>query len=281
MSGQGSPLRKWIRRQNEAIDIAPYNIILPQLAQAQDSFRVAVLSDLHLQQLGAYHERILDAVRCTQPGCIFILGDTIDKQTPHIGMLTPFFRRLTQLAPTVAILGNNDCLKGRIFSLRDMYRESGVILLENETRMLNVNGYPLQITGMMDPRAQKIGIEPERAETQQEYVPISKVIPQKEKEDVVTPSLLLVHRPETAMQYMSLRPSLILSGHAHGGQFRVPRIGGLYAPGQGIFPRYTSGLYPMGGTCLLVSRGLGNHSFPLRLNNPPHLPVIVLRRAEA
>ena len=70
---------------------------------------------------------------------------------------------------------------------------------------------------------------------------------------------------------------LVLSGHAHGGQVRLPGIGGLFAPGQGILPRLTSGVHARGETRLVVSRGLGNSSFPLRVFNPPEIVTVTLR----
>lgn len=95
--------------------------------------------------------------------------------------------------------------------------------------------------------------------------------------------ILLAHRPELFFSYHSdtneIKPDLVLCGHAHGGQFRIPFVDrGLVAPNQGLFPRYTSGLYASGnGVRMVVSRGLGNSIIPVRLNNRPHLPVINLQ----
>lgn len=91
-------------------------------------------------------------------------------------------------------------------------------------------------------------------------------------------SILLSHRPERLAQYAKEGFSLVLSGHAHGGQVRLPGIGGLYAPDQGIFPRYTSGLYRLGPTRMVVSRGVGNGCGVPRLLNRPEAATIVLRR---
>ena len=90
-------------------------------------------------------------------------------------------------------------------------------------------------------------------------------------------SLVLSHRPELLPAYADAGADLVLSGHAHGGQVRLPGIGGLFAPGQGILPRLTSGVYARGETRLVVSRGLGNSSFPLRVFNPPEIVTVTLR----
>lgn len=273
-------LRSFQTRQNETLDVDLIPIKLAGLPPALEGFRIAVIADLHMPRIMPYHDKILEAVYTAQPECILIAGDTIDQTTGPIDALSPFFAMLSRMAPTVAILGNNDCLKGRIFSLREMYQSAGVTLLENETRLLNARGIPLQITGLSDPRAATIGILPEREE-EKEYVPLTEALPPKEEkktESILLPSILLLHRPQLVYEYMGLKPSLVIAGHAHGGQFRIGGRG-LYAPDQGILPKLTSGLYTIDGTPLVVSRGLGNHEFPLRLNNPPHIPVAVLEKA--
>jgi len=90
--------------------------------------------------------------------------------------------------------------------------------------------------------------------------------------------LMLTHKPHLIDAYQNSGADLVLSGHAHGGQVRLPFVGGLYAPGQGIFPRYTSGLYRLkNGVSMIVNRGLGDSQFPWRINNPPHVIVITLK----
>ena len=91
--------------------------------------------------------------------------------------------------------------------------------------------------------------------------------------------MLLAHRPDLIATYAWYGPALVLSGHAHGGQVRLPLIGALYAPGQGFFPDYTAGLYEVGDTQMIVARGLGNSLIPLRFNNRPELGLAVLRGA--
>ena len=89
-------------------------------------------------------------------------------------------------------------------------------------------------------------------------------------------TILLSHRPELFDTYVSGEIDLVLSGHAHGGQFRLPFIGGLYAPGQGFFPKYDAGMYSKETTSMVVSRGLGNSIIPLRFNNRPEIVLIEL-----
>lgn len=283
-----SCFRAFQKRQNETLEVEAIDIRLPALPAAAEGFRIAIVSDLHITCPNDYLDTIAEAIGHAMPECILIAGDTMDETTYAVSAMMLFFQKLAAMAPTVAVLGNNDCLAGHIDALRAMYRKAGVVLLENETRLLSARGVPLQITGLMDPQAAKRGILPERVNAAhlQAHVTLPDALrPKKveftqQKDEGQAPSILLLHRPEMAASFTSMRPSLIVCGHAHGGQFRFGRVGGLYAPGQGFFPKLTGGLYTLdGGTRLVVSRGLGNHRFPLRMNNPPHIPVLTLRRA--
>lgn len=281
-----NPIKTWrefARRQNETLDIDEIEVFLPALPDALEGFRMVVVADLHVRRLNDYHKGILQAIHAANPGCILIAGDTIDSWTEMVNPIQPLFDRLTSIAPVIAVLGNNDCLPSRIHALRDMYHRAGVTILENEMRMFPAGGTALQFTGLLDPTAKKYGIEPEHTETVEnpEYVPMSRAIPPKKKDDTKIPSILLVHQPQLVRDYAALHPSLIIAGHAHGGQFRTNGGQGFFAPDQGVLPKFTSGLYTFAETQMIVSRGLGNHNFPLRLNNPPHLPVVILRKENA
>ncbi len=92
-------------------------------------------------------------------------------------------------------------------------------------------------------------------------------------------TLLLSHRPELFEVYVKCGADLVLSGHAHGGQFRLPFVGGLVAPNQGLFPEYDAGLYTEGNTNMVVSRGVGNSILPFRFNNRPEVILIELEKA--
>ncbi len=284
MSNRETLTRRFLHAQNEKLDMEEIEVRLPDIAPGQDGFRIALVSDLHMADgVTSYHREILSAVRAAHPSLIAIGGDTIDGRTKDVPCLSGFFRPLAQIAPTVAILGNNDCLPGLIPSLRQMYGDSGVILLENETRILMAGGAPIKITGLSDPRAERVGILPPHAAVpegeEDRHRPLAEALPEERDQGsgARVASIVLLHKPHLAREYAHMQPSLILAGHAHGGQFRLPIVGALFAPGQGVFPHLTSGLYALSGTQLAVSRGLGNHDFPFRIGNRPHLPVLVLR----
>lgn len=268
----------WLLKNNEKLDVEEIGIQLSELPNALVGMRIGVVADLHMRRVDPFHYRVYDALRAARPELILIAGDTIDSSTGSVPELTPFFVHLSRLATCVAVLGNNDCGTSRTPQLRALYKEAGIALLENETRMIAVRGGALKITGLTDPEAFAAGVHPHNPIKSAERVSIREALQPgalgiKRPE---TPSILLMHQPQLAKRYAELAPSLIVAGHAHGGQFRLPLVGGLFAPGQGIFPRLTSGLYRQGSAWMVVSRGLGNHTFPIRLGNPMHLPVLRL-----
>ncbi|MDR0898633.1 MAG: metallophosphoesterase [Oscillospiraceae bacterium] len=264
-----------LQAANESLDVAQYALPVDALPEGV-SLRIAVLADLHMNRPTAYHDQVLAALVQARPDLILIAGDSTDETTDITAQsVAPFFARVARTAPAAAVLGNNDCDPQRLPALRAVYRQTGVLLLENETRLFSLRGQTLKIVGLTDPAAIQKGLHKAPA-SDARWMPMPASVAATE----TLPSIVLIHRPELAREYAGLRPTLMVSGHAHGGQFRLPWLGGLYAPGQGLLPRLTSGLYTIDGAPLLVSRGIGNHVLPLRLNNRPHLPVVVLAGAK-
>ncbi|MFA6670955.1 MAG: metallophosphoesterase [Bacillota bacterium] len=175
-----------------------------------------------------------------------------------------FCKSLSDIAPAYAVTGNHEAKKNRLGEWERVLRRCGVIPMENRIEIFKKGSSGLALMGLED----GIGF----LSLYFDGIEGAKDIPR----------VLLAHRPEFFYSYCSdsneIRPDLVLSGHAHGGQFRIPFVDrGLVAPHQGLFPRYTSGLYASdNGVQMVVSRGLGNSIFPVRLNNRIHLPVIIL-----
>ena len=279
MSRVHAKIRAFVKRQNETLDVERIGLRCEALPRALIGYRIAVVADFHMRKLTAFHGQIVDALIKIQPGCVLIAGDMTDERTEDLVALAPFFLSIARIAPTVAVLGNNDCDQLRTPALRDLYRACSITLLENETRILPARGVPIRITGLTDPMAMRFGVHREREAAPGkplERVKIESALLADETEKEWVPPILLLHQPQLALPYAKMGASLIVAGHAHGGQFRLPLVGGLYAPGQGVFPRYTSGMYKVGDARMVVSRGLGNHAFPVRVGNFPHLPYVEL-----
>ena len=147
---------------------------------------------------------------------------------------------------------------------------AGVIVLEDETVYLEQSGETIALLGLADPdftvKGDMFGEVPAMVSTK-----LRNLI-----DDESRYTILLSHRPELFETYGEGGIDLVLSGHAHGGQFRLPFIGGLVAPNQGLFPKYDAGLYTDGGTSMVVSRGIGNSIIPFRFNNRPEIVLVEL-----
>jgi predicted MPP superfamily phosphohydrolase len=131
----------------------------------------------------------------------------------------------------------------------------GVTVLENETVTIRRGDHQIHLIG----------------------VPWDSSLYEGEAAQLDAYRILLSHAPERFDSYVEAGFDLVLAGHAHGGQFRLPLLGGLYAPGQGVFPKYDSGIFAIGRTDMVVSRGIGNSVIPVRFANRPEVILIVLK----
>ena len=147
---------------------------------------------------------------------------------------------------------------------------AGVTVLEDAIAEISLEGKTITVIGVNDPSYQTDYLFGDS-----ETVMNTKLEELHSEKDGFT--ILLSHRPELFDTYADQGMDLVLSGHAHGGQFRLPFIGGLVAPNQGFFPEYDAGIYMEGNTNMLVSRGIGNSILPFRINNRPEVILIELQ----
>lgn len=174
-----------------------------------------------------------------------------------------FIEQAVKIAPCYYVTGNHEAWIGA-FNLKEFetkLTDFGVTVLHNESIMLERGGEYIYLAGIDDP------------DCGGDY---RKNLENVSDSDCFT--VLLSHRPELFEEYVKNGFDLVLSGHAHGGQFRLPLIGGLLAPNQGWFPKYDSGIYSEGSTNMVVSRGIGNSVVPVRINNPSELIIIELKK---
>ena len=227
--------------------------------------RLAVLTDLHACAYGEDQRELLDAVAAQAPDLVLLVGDIVDDE-PRM----PEARALETVAalaegwPVYYVAGNHEFWSGRPEEIKAEIRAAGAVVLEGQALPVTAAGQPLLIAGVDDPTA---GEEIWRAQMEAASAGA----------DGAAFSVLLSHRPERAEEYAGLGFDLVLAGHAHGGQWRIPGlINGLIAPNQGLFPKYAGGMYDLGGgTAMIVSRGLARESTRVpRLYNPPELVVV-------
>ena len=242
------------------------------LLPGEGSFTIAQVSDLHNAEFGGGNRELLAILEEAEPDLIAITGDLIDSRRTDPAPALAFLEGAVELAPVCYVTGNHEFRAYDAYQdLKSQMEELGVIVLENEAVVLEA--VPLRVIGLDDP---SFGVRRDPSATPEQLLQgaLTALAPQAGEEDLRT--VLLAHRPEYVELYAQHGADLVLSGHAHGGQVRLPGVGGLYAPGQGFLPAYTSGLYQIGETSLVVSRGLGNSLFPLRVNNRPEVVLVEL-----
>ena len=196
-----------------------------------------------------------------EPDIIVLTGDLIDSGKTDVEAALSFAEQAAAIAPCYAVTGNHEAWSGDAWDvLRTGLLREGVVLLEDEAVFLDRDGETVALLGLSDPA---FGLD--QAALLRELTAGEGY------------TILLSHRPERMVLYAEADVDLVFSGHAHGGQFRFPIVGGLVAPDQGLLPQYDAGRFRQGDTLMLVSRGIGNSIIPLRVNNRPELIVAELK----
>lgn len=258
----------WVIWANTALERTDYTIESPKLPQAFDGYVIAQVADLHCAEYDEGNQKLLSMLREAQPDIIVFTGDTVDERHPDKTATLEFLRACVQIAPCYFITGNHECAMNRAdyYDLEAQIREIGVDVLHDQAVTLEKGDAAITLLGVDDENFIGTLYSPEQL---------------RELAGTDGFTVLLSHRPEYFWRYAEAQIDLTLSGHAHGGQFRLPLIGGLYAPGQGTLPEYDSGVYTYKNANMVVSRGIGQSSFPLRFNNRPELVVVTLTTDKA
>ena len=260
----------WIVWGNTALELNTYTISSSKLPQSFDGYRIAHVSDLHNAEMGKDNEKLLTILRDADPDMIAITGDLIDSRSTNVEIALNFIREAVKIAPCYYVTGNHEARVNEYDELKSGMEAAGVIVLEDARTEISLEGKTITLIGVNDPSYQTDYLFGDS-----ETVMDTKLEELHTEDDVFT--ILLSHRPELFDIYADHGMDLILSGHAHGGQFRLPFIGGLVAPNQGLFPEYDAGIYTEGNTNMLVSRGVGNSILPFRINNRPEVILIELQ----
>ena len=260
----------WIVLGNTALELNTYTISSSKLPESFDGYRIAHVSDLHNAEMGKDNEKLLAMLRNADPDMIAITGDLIDSRNTDIEVALQFVQEAVKIAPCYYVTGNHEARVNEYGELKAGMEAAGVTVLEDERTDISLEGDTITLIGVNDPSYQTDYLFGDS-----ETVMSSKLTELHTDGDGFT--ILLSHRPELFETYTNHNIDLVLSGHAHGGQFRLPFIGGLVAPNQGLFPKYDAGLYTEENTNMLVSRGIGNSILPFRINNRPEVILIELQ----
>ena len=246
---------------NTSIVTTEYTVTSPALPRSFHGLRIAQVSDLHNDLFGLDYSRLVRSLRAAKPHMIAITGDLLDARRTNIPRALNAAKQMMTVAPCFYVKGNHEARCPDYPLLEDGLRELGVIVLRNESRTVHQNGECITILGMDCPYGD-------------EDYPFFLYDLAEEADGF---KLLLSHHPEQFHNYWDAGIHLSLCGHTHGGQLRLPKVGGVIAPHQGFFPKYDAGLYEQNGCKMIISRGLGNSLCPLRVNNRPELVVVELK----
>ncbi len=253
----------WTLHENNNPGLTEYVIKSEKIPESFSGYKIAQVSDLHNAQFGKNNEKIINILKNADVDMIVITGDYLDSRNTHISVCLSLAKEMVKIAPVYYINGNHEPrVIGEYTTMKIELEKMGVTVLENQWTEIEKNGEKITLSGLYD-----VGYLMKRDID----IELGKINTQKEGYNI-----LLAHRPDFFEKYSDY--DLVFSGHSHGGQVRLPFIGGLFAPGQGVFPKYDGGLYTSDTTTMVVSRGLGNSVFPVRINNKPEIVVVTLER---
>lgn len=245
--------------QNRHLETTYYTYKAEQLGADLEGYRIVQISDLHNVKFGKNNQKLVDRIRECAPDMIVLTGDLVDSNHTNVDRAVQFVNEIVKICPVYYVTGNHEYWldTSEYENLMDGVASAGVIILDNQVVEISRWDAKFRLVGLDDKSLADGTLE---------------ALLSDEKELTV----VLAHEPQYFARYAGTGVDLVLSGHAHGGQFRLPFVGGIVAPDQGFLPEYTAGEYYMNGTEMIVSRGLGNSVIPVRLFNYPEIVCVEL-----
>lgn len=249
--------------QNNVLEVSYYTYCSEDLPQAFEGYRIVQISDLHNATFGQGNEKLLAKVRDLNPDMVVITGDIVDSNHTNIEVALDFAEQVATYCPTYFVTGNHEnwLEAGDKLALMNGLQEAGVVCLADEAVEIWQGEECITLIGLNDESLSGSVLQ--------------RVMGAEKAGQIY---ILLAHEPQYLENYSKYSVDLVLTGHAHGGQFRMPFVGGgLVAPDQGFFPKYTEGVHVMDETTMIISRGLGNSIIPVRLFNQPEIVCVELQ----
>lgn len=238
----------WLYSENTTLKCQKYDIDTNGKASIGHGYKIAQISDFHNTNSKRLKEKIIKELKESSPDIIVITGDLIDSRRTNVTIAKEFLEKIVCVAPAYYVFGNHESRKENIQELEKVFSKIGVKILRNEKIKLLKN-------------LELIGLDDVNFFTPTEQGKVLKDAKEKIKEkldELVSQNgnytILITHRPELIDICSEFHINLVLAGHAHGGQVRIPFVGGIYSPGQGVFPKYTKGQYVNDKSILIVSR---------------------------
>ena len=234
------------------------------------SIKIALVTDLHSCKYGEGQKTLVDAVNKEEPDIVLLGGDIFDDVISDDNTKI-FLQAISNKYPTYYVTGNHEYWSRRVDGMLDWLRENNIEVLDGKTLSININGQLISLSGVDDPDVRRF------TEKEKDFYDQLEEVGANKDDDLFT--ILLAHRPAFVDEYLKYNFDLILCGHAHGGQWRIPYIlNGVFAPDEGWLPSYAGGLYDFDNSQMIVSRGLARESTRVpRIFNRPELVIIELK----
>lgn len=262
----------YLHFENTSLTVTEHVISGQDIPESFDGYQIIQISDLHNTSSDKLTADLTDEIKERKPDLIVITGDLIDSRHADADRALDTVRQIAGMCPIFYVTGNHEARTDEYEDLAEGLKGLGVHILSGQAEQIEAGGEAVNIVGIDDPDfAHEFGVDDgEIARTVLRSISYDK--------DMYT--ILLSHRPELLEVYAEAGAGLVFSGHAHGGQIRLPFIRGLVAPDQGFFPKYTAGTYKKDDTVMVVSRGIGNSIFPFRVGNRPELVSVTLKSGQ-
>lgn len=247
---------------DERLILRTYTVVSPKLTA---EVRLAVVTDFHSSDNA---DDVAAMTASCAPDAVLMVGDMFDDDTQNrpTERTLSLMRQLSALYPCYYVSGNHEAWTGEMDALYQQTEEAGVTVLRMSSGVLTVRGQRIALCGIPDPYEMVFSGAPDTEEQLRQAL---------EDVDSADFTVLLAHRPELLAKYAQFPLDLVVSGHAHGGQVRIPGVlNGLYAPNQGWFPKLAGGAYTQDGTTLIVSRGLAVRTRLPRIFNRPEVVLV-------
>ncbi len=266
--------------QNSHLETTYYTYKAEHLDAEFDGYRIVQISDLHNAKFGKDNQKLVDRIRECEPDMIVLTGDLVDSNHTNVDRAVQFVDEIVKICPVYYVTGNHEYwLEASEYDeLMSGLTGAGAVILDDQVVEISRGDAKFRLVGL-DDRSLSDGtlealfsdesIRHDQAGQKEETA-------DNENSEKKEFTVVLAHEPQYLARYASAGVDLVLSGHAHGGQFRLPFVGGIVAPDQGFLPEYTAGEYYMNGTEMIVSRGLGNSVIPVRLFNYPEIVCVEL-----
>lgn len=248
--------------ENHHLTVTTYTYQSEKTDADLDGYRIVQISDLHNAEFGHDNKKLLKKISELEPDIIVITGDIVDSNHTDIQTSVSFVKQAVLISDVYYVTGNHEywLTKEEQAELFNGMAQAGAVILNNECVDISVGESGFCLIGLDDNSLSNGTLDHLISEIDDDKL-----------------SVVLAHEPQYFSKYASTGCDLVLTGHAHGGQFILPFVGAIIAPDQGFFPEYTSGEHHEKDTTMYISRGLGNSIIPVRLFNDPEIVCVDLQ----